>query len=225
MKIAQQLFNRALQDMSGSVAHSWRRQEESIKQEIGLILDRDGLDFTIDVLKDAVSFDQTYNGKAPFYGDMFSALGELRTSNVDRDSREFRAQVQAMGDRNLMHSYKVGDDGQAIKLDGSAYVQAQGAEQKPMPQEMRDAIREALDTANYRLDEAQRNDDQYGISSAQRSIANIERQIAQASNPPIQQRQQASSNANTSDGPLQQADDDLWEQFQNEENEDEDDFV
>lgn len=179
MNFAKQLYDRALVDLQGTVKHAWIRQEQSITADIDIALKGDGIDNVVDLLNDVITFSLWYDGKPPYYGDLFNAISELRGDAENpvhpRDSSEFRKQARLMGERNLLHIYKIDpQSGVAERRDGSAYIQENGAESLPEPPSR---IQEALDIQQKELDMALRLNDEDGIRSAQMVIKNIEAQL------------------------------------------------
>lgn len=198
MNIAKQLYDRAAIDLKGATRHAWMRQEKSITEELDGAVREHGMDLVVDFLNDTIRFSESYEGRPPFFGDLFEAINDLRNDDYGdlrekqhlRDSQQFRQNVRNMGEQYFLHAYKIGEDGQSVKLEGSANPGAPYIEEPPT------MLEEAMKVHQDKLRYAQKDGDESAATRAQNTIdlirRDMDRLVPQPQLSPEQlQRQQA----------------------------------
>ncbi len=188
MNFAKQLYDRAMQDLQGSIKQSFQFQEKPILGEINGILDKFGVDGAVSILNDAISFSQSYSGREVYWGDIFEVLNDLRNDDYPhlqpneemRDSTQFQGHARELSQSHQLAMFTTDNDGNATRLDASVHQR---------PAEPPSMLEQALSHHKEQLRVAERDGDEAGAHRARSTLDLIQRDIDRQSPAQPQQPQ------------------------------------
>lgn len=168
-QIALHFYNEIAPQVVGKVGVSFQRQHRDILNNLEATIERFGAEVASNQLRAVANYSQVYDGRNhPSMMDVFNSMHEMSEAGIQPDTMEWREQITAMSDRNLIRTATVNEDGETKIFENAA---------QNLELEAADPLNEALQYQKQQLKYAMSDGDEHAASRIERTIGLIERDI------------------------------------------------
>ncbi len=97
-------FTETSRRLSGYTGQAFKRQHAQVRAHMANVMREHGPQELAEVMHNVVEFADAYPGSKEnvFLGDIFSAIGELRTANIEPGSSAYKEQLEHMASKELI---------------------------------------------------------------------------------------------------------------------------
>lgn len=168
-QIALHFYHEIAPQIQGKVGVSFQRQHRDVLENLEKTIERYGAETASAQLRAIASYSQTYDGRNnPSMQDIVNAISEMSAEGIQPDSQQWREQIQAMGDRNLIRTVSTNADGETRILENA---------QPNFELEASDPLSEALAYQRTQLKHALADRDEQATARIEKTIKLIERDL------------------------------------------------